>query len=220
MLDLEVVAVGMLALAAATVFLTMAFPTRSRFRQSVYLGSYATIALLGLFYLCELHGVSSVVPVDGRGYIVVTGLALCVIGVIIINVDLYLNFDQLRNDPAYAMMGQNGLAFTIMILAVYALALLTLAWYAIDPDILIRRASLVALTTAGDRLTYNDFLLFGFDQAQKAMLFDISEVYSFGLTDLGNNPAKLAFSTACLVYRTYLSGFVAVMAYRLIRREG
>lgn len=48
-------------------------------------------------------------------------------------------------------------------------------------------------------------------------MFDISEVYRIDLIDIGNNPAHYAFSTACLIYRTFLSVFVIVIVVRLLR---
>jgi hypothetical protein len=207
-----------LAVGAALTFVaTVLYPTRSKVRQGLTLAAYAIITAGALFYLTEREGLTHVLDPAWRDYVIVGVLGFIGAGVMVLTFDLYLNFDTLKDDPAYAMAGRSGLAVLMLMLAISAMTAVSIAWYQVDPEILVARSNIVFWREAGAQVDAGDFFAFALDQTQKALLFDISEVYSVGLIDIGNNPAHLAFSTACLVYRTFLSVFVIAIAVRLLR---
>lgn len=217
MFDLKDLAVFFFVGAIVTIAATVAHPTRSAVRQVVFLFWYVVIAVVSGLYLCELYGWSHFVDPGLRDYVILAVPMFMALGVMVLTVDLYTNFDDLKDDPAYALFGRSGLAIAMISVCVFALALTAMAWNVIDPTIYERRANIISLTTAGASIGYDEHILFALDQAQKALLLDISDVYRFGLIDVGNNPNHLMFSTACLIYRTFLSGFVLVIVLRLAR---
>jgi hypothetical protein len=217
MIDIAELAVFLAVAAAASFVVTLQHPTRSHMRQGAMLVGYAVVGGMALFYLAELNGLSAVIDPALRDYIIVGALGFIGAGVMALTVDLYLNFDTLKDDPQYAMFGRPALAFLMLGLAVGAMTAVSIAWYQIDPTIFETRSNIVFLRAAGAAPNLADFFAFALDQMQKALLLDISEVYRVGLIDLGNNPEHIAFSTACLVYRTFLSVFVIVIAVRLMR---
>lgn len=209
-------------LAAGAVFTfaaTLAYPTRSKVRQVLTLAGYAVIGAGSVLYLAEHNGLSALVDPAHRDYIIVAVLGFIGAGVMVLTFDLYFNFDTLKDDPAYALAGRSGLAGLMLMLSILAMAAISIAWYQIDPTIFETRANIVYLRAAAENGPFNllDFFAFALDQTQKALLFDVSEVYRAGIIDIGNNPAHIAFSTACLVYRTFLSVFVIAIAVRLMR---
>lgn len=207
-----------LAVGAAFTFVaTLLYPTRSKVRQGLTLAAYATITAGAVFYLVEREGLSQVLDPAWRDYVIVGVLGFIGASIMVLTFDLYINFDTLKDDPAYALAGRSGLALLMLMLAVTAMTAVSIAWYQIDPSILRPRSNVTFWLEAGEQLRAADLAVFALDQTQKALLFDISEVYSLGLIDIGNNPAHLAFSTACLVYRTFLSVFVIAIAVRLLR---
>lgn len=195
------------------------YPTRSTVRQASMLAAYAAVAAGAAFYFAEQNGLSAVFEPAHRDYIVVGLLSFIGVGIMVLTIDLYVNFETLKDDPSYAMFGRSGLAAGMLMLSVGAMAAISIAWYQIDPTIFETRGNILFLQTAGanGQLGITDFFAFALDQTQKALLFDISEVYRVGLIDIGNNPTHYAFSTACLVYRTFLSVFVIAIAARLVR---
>jgi hypothetical protein len=209
-----------LALGAAMSFvLSLLYPTRSRLRQALMLAAYAVVGGGAVFYLIEREGISHLLEPAWRDYVIVGVLCFAGVGIMALTFDLYVNFDALKDDPSYAMLGRPGLAAGMVALAVTAMMAISFAWYQLDPTILETRSNIVSWRETGQEglLKPMDFLVFALDQAQKALLFDVSEVYRIGLIDIGNNPSHVAFSTACLVYRTFLSVFVITIAARLLR---
>jgi hypothetical protein len=210
----------MLAVTAAVSFvLTLNTPTRSWLRQGVMLVSYAIIFAGCVLYLAEHQGLTQVLDPAWRDYVIVGVLGFIGAGVMVMTFDLFINFDTLKEDPQYAMLGRSGLAFGMVCSAVFAMTAVSIAWYQVDPTIFEARSNTVFWLTAGEGGTIGmgDLFAFALDQTQKALLFDVSEVYRVGLIDISNNPQHLSFSTACLVYRTYLSVFVITIAIRLVR---
>ena len=193
------------------------YPTRSNVRQAVTLSVYAVIAAGSALYLSELKGFSHVLDQAWRDYVMIGVLGFIGLIVMVATFDIHINFDTLKDDPAYALVGRSGLAVMMVVLAICAMAAVSIAWYQVDPTIIQTRSNITFLYAAGAQLTSADLAAFALDQTQKALLFDISEVYSLGIIDIGNNPAHLAFSTACLIYRTFLSVFVITIALRLVR---
>jgi hypothetical protein len=208
------VAVG----AALTFVASLYVPTRSALRQGLTLASYALIFAGAVFYFTEREGLSNVLDPALRDYVVVGVLGFIGFGIMVMTFDLYLNFETLKDDPAYALAGRSGLAFLMPALAVMGMTAVSVAWYQVDPTIFEPRANIAFWYGVDSRqLMVGDVFAFALDQTQKALLFDVSEVYGIGIVDIGNNPSHLAFSTACLIYRTYLSVFVIAIAVRLLR---
>lgn len=198
---------------------TVQHPSNSAVRQYSMLASHALTGLASGFFMLEHFGITHIVEPGLRDYLIIGTLAWFGIGIIALTVDLYFNFDTLKDDPSYAMFGRSGLATGLLLLGIFAMTALTIAWYQVDPQILATRGNVTFLyaTPNPQAISALDCLLFALDQTQKAMLFDISEVYQFGITDLGNNPQHYSFSTLCLVYRTFFSIFVIAIALRLMR---
>lgn len=198
---------------------TFQYPSDSAVRQYAMLASHALTTVITGLFLAEHFGVTHVVDPAHRDYLILGTLAWMGISIMAITVDLYFNFDTLKDDPSYALLGRSGLAIGMLLMGILAMTALTIAWYQVDPQILATRGNVTFLhaTANPQAISALDCLLFALDQTQKAMLFDISEVYQFGITDLGNNPQHYAFSTLCLVYRTYYSIFVIAIAIRLMR---
>ena len=181
---------------------------------------YAIPGIGSALFLTEQYNLTSLIDAAHRDYIIVGVLSFIGLSIMVATVDLYFNFESLKDDPSYAFIGRSGLASFMLLLAVIAMTAISIAWYQIDPTIFEPRSNILFLQAANPEgaLSIIDFALFAMDQTQKALLFDISEVYSIGLIDIGNNPAHIAFSTACLVYRTFLSIFVIAIAVRLLRK--
>jgi hypothetical protein len=203
--------------AAFTFVATLLQPTRSKVRQGLTLAVYAIITAGALFYLTEREGLTQILDPAWRDYVIVGVLGFIGAAIMVLTFDLYINFDTLKDDPAYALVGRLGLAVLMLMLAAGAMTAVSIAWYQIDPTIFRPRSNITFWLEAGEQLSAADLAVFALDQTQKALLFDISEVYSLGLIDIGNNPAHIAFSTACLVYRTFLSVFVIAIAVRLLK---
>ena len=205
--------------AVTAVIVTVQTPSNSAIRQNAMLANHVLTGMAATLFLLEHFGITHVVDPAYRDFLIIGTLALLGVGVIALNVDLYFNFDMLKDDPSYAMLGRSGLAAGMLLLSILAMTALTIAWYQVDPQILATRGNVTFLyaTPNPQAISALDCLLFALDQTQKAMLFDISEVYQFGITDLGNNPQHYSFSTLCLVYRTYFSIFVIAIALRLMR---
>ena len=180
---------------------------------------YVVVVAVSALYLLELNRITSFIPYAERDYLVVAALAIIGLGIIALTIDLYMNFEDLKDDRAYAMFGRTGLATGMLLLSVVAMTAIAIAWRQVDPTIFETRSNIIFFVEAGDTMAVNDYLLFALDQTQKALLFDVSEVYRFGLIDIGNNPQNYAFSTACLIYRTFLSMFVLVIGVRLLRKD-
>jgi hypothetical protein len=198
---------------------TLQFPSNSAVRQYAMLATYALASSATGLFMLEHSGITQLVPPAHRDMLVLGTLAWFGISIIILTIDLYFNFETLKDDPSYALFGRSGLAIMMLILGISAMTVLTIAWYQIDPTILALRGNVTYLhaTANPQAISALDCLLFSLDQTQKAMLFDISEVYQFGIMDIGNNPQHYSFSTLCLVYRTYFSIFVIAIALRLMR---
>ena len=201
------------------VIATVQQPSNSAVRQYAMLASHVLTGMAASLFFLEHYGITHVVEPSQRDFLIIGTLAWLGIGIIVLTVDLYFNFDTLKDDPSYAMFGRSGLAAGMLMLGIIAMTALTIAWYQVDPQILATRGNLTFLyaTPNPQAISALDCLLFALDQTQKAMLFDISEVYQFGITDLANNPQHYSFSTLCLVYRTYFSIFVIAIALRLMR---
>jgi hypothetical protein len=206
MIDIADIAIFLAVGAVASFVMSLYFPTRTNVRQWSQLISYAAIGGAAAFYLAEQNGLSAVLDPAHRDYIIVGALSFIGAMIMVLTVDLYFNFDALKDDPAYAMLGRPGLAIGMLGLAVCAMTAITIAWYQIDPAIFETRGNIVFLRAVGSEPDLADFFSFALDQTQKALLLDISEVYRVGLIDIGNNPMHIAFSTACLVYRTFFVG--------------
>jgi hypothetical protein len=198
---------------------TVQQPSNSAVRQFAMLASHILTSIASAMFMLEHFGITQVVDPAHRDFLIIGTLAWLGIGIIALTVDLYFNIDKLKDDPSYAMFGRGGLAAGMLMLGIFAMTALTIAWYQVDPQILATRGNVTFLyaTPNPQAISALDCLLFALDQTQKAMLFDISEVYQFGITDLGNNPQHYSFSTLCLVYRTYFSIFVIAIALRLMR---
>lgn len=201
------------------VIATLQYPSNSAVRQYAMLASHTLTGLVTGLFMLEHFGVTHVVDPAHRDFLILGTLAWFGIGIMALTVDLYFNFDTLKDDPSYALFGRSGLAIGLMLMGIAAMTALTIAWYQVDPQILATRGNVTFLyaTSNPQAISALDCLLFALDQTQKAMLFDISEVYQFGITDPGNNPQHYSFSTLCLVYRTYFSIFVIAIALRLMR---
>lgn len=219
MIELSDFAIFIAAGAALTFLLGAYTPTQSRLRQWLMQASYAIICAGCLFYLAEHEGLTNFLDAAWRDYVIVGVLGFIGAGIVVLTFDLFVNFETLKDDPQYAMMGRTGLAIGLMPIAIIAMTAVSIAWYQIDPAIFEARSNIVYWRAAGvdAPLSIADIFLFALDQTQKALLFDISEVYRIGLIDIGNNPLHLSFSTACLIYRTYLSVVVLAIAIRLLR---
>lgn len=212
-------ALSILVGSLAALIATVQHPSNSAVRQYSMLASHVLTGLASGLFMLEHFGITHVVEPELRDYLIIGTLAWFGIGIIALTVDLYFNFDTLKDDPSYAMFGRSGLATGMLVLGIFAMTALTIAWYQVDPNILATRGNVTFLhaTANPQAISALDCFLFALDQTQKAMLFDISEVYQFGITDLGNNPQHYSFSTLCLVYRTYFSIFVIAIALRLMR---
>jgi hypothetical protein len=219
MLTIFEFAVCILIGSVTAVIATVQNPSNSAIRQNAMLASHVLSSIVTALFILEHFGITQLVDPAYRDFLIIGILAWSGIGVIILTVDLYFNIDTLKDDPSYAMFGRSGLAAGMMMLGIIAMTALTIAWYQVDPQILATRGNVTFLyaTPNPQAISALDCLLFALDQTQKAMLFDISEVYQFGITDLGNNPQHYSFSTLCLVYRTYFSIFVIAIALRLMR---
>jgi len=219
MLTIFEFAVCILIGSVTAIIATVQHPSNSAIRQNAMLASHVLSSIVTALFILEHFGITQLVDPAYRDFLIIGILAWSGIGVIILTVDLYFNIDTLKDDPSYAMFGRSGLAAGMMMLGILAMTALTIAWYQVDPQILATRGNVTFLyaTPNPQAISALDCLLFALDQTQKAMLFDISEVYQFGITDLGNNPKHYSFSTLCLVYRTYFSIFVIAIALRLVR---
>lgn len=219
MLTIFEFAVCILIGSVTAIIATVQNPSNSAIRQNAMLASHVLSSIVTALFILEHFGITQLVDPAYRDFLIIGILAWSGIGVIILTVDLYFNIDTLKDDPSYAMFGRSGLAAGMMMLGIIAMTALTIAWYQVDPQILATRGNVTFLYATPDpqAISALDCFLFALDQTQKAMLFDISEVYQFGITDLGNNPQHYGFSTLCLVYRTYFSIFVIAIALRLMR---
>lgn len=219
MLTIVEFAFGILIGSVTAIIVSVQHPSNSAVRQYAMLANHILTGMAAALFLLEHYGITSIVDPAHRDFLVIGTLALLGIGIIVVTVDLYFNFDKLKDDPSYAMLGRSGLAAGMLFLGILAMTALTIAWYQVDPQILVTRGNVTFLyaTENPQAISALDCLLFALDQTLKAMLFDISEVYQFGITDLGNNPQHYSFSTLCLVYRTYFSIFVIAIAIRLMR---
>lgn len=194
-------------------------PTQNRIRHWAYVLFGIVVSALSLWYWVEQSGYTSFAAELGGPWTILAALfwfvaAACAIFI----VDLYYNVDELRNDPAYNMYGDIGLAILTVGTAQLALLFATLPWYLSDPTIFEIKSTIRYIdgVSRPEDILLLDIFWFSLDQTGKAVLFDIAEVYRFGLTNLSNNPEHLPFSTFCLIYRTLVAVYVTVIAYRLI----
>lgn len=208
---------GFVVASGLAVILMILYPTRSAVRQWLYLLMILVTALISGWHFAEVTGRVSILEPAQAPLIMVGLFVVYSIFALAILIDFYINFETLQHDRAFNFMGRRALAGTILLTAVIALSMITAAWWALDPTILVRGHNQRFLVTAGDGpLDLDAFTLFALDQTVKAALFDVTEVFAVGLIDLSNNPEHIAFSLLCLAYRTFLATFVLVIAYRLV----
>lgn len=189
--------------------------TANPVRHWSYVGASGALTAIAGLYLGIASGTVPA-PQAWLAPLSVVMVAALALFLIVYLADFYINVDELAGDKAYTMFGRAPLAMLMLLSAITALWLVTMAWHAIDPAILTERTITWHLFTPRDPLHSFDVLLFAADQAAKAILFDVFEVYQIGLTSLSNDPAHLAFSSLCFAYRTALQAFVTVVAVRLL----
>ena len=203
----------------ATFWVMYQKPTQNIVRQMFFIGFAAVTAVLSGLYYTEHHGITSLTLGFGGAFTVLAILfVFMAAGGVAYTADLYINVDELRDDQAYNLFGDIGLALVIVVTVALAFFCLLVPWYIADPSIFEVKTTIHYLSgvDAATNAGMSDLFLFAFDQTGKAVLFDIAEVYRVGLTNLSNNPEHLTFSTACLVYRTLVAVYVTVIAFRLI----
>lgn len=203
----------------ATFWVLYRIPTKSAVRQGSFFVFAALSGVLSGLYFLEQSAITSLSAGAGGPFAILTALcAFLAVSLIVYTADLYINIGELRSDKAYNIYGDAGLAGVTALTAATAFFCLLIPWYLTDPTIFETRSTIryaIGAASVSD-LQMLDLFFFSLDQMAKAVLFDVGEVYRFGLTNLSNNPEHLAFSTACLIYRTLVAVYVTVIAYRLI----
>lgn len=203
----------------ATFWVLHQTPMKNKLRQwIIWVFAVIWATLSGLYYL-ERNTITALTGEIGGAATVFTAFCLFVsASCAAYIVDLYLNTNELRDERAYNQYGNLGLALLTVGTAPFAFFFAVLPWFLADPDIFEVKTTIRYLdgVAAPQLAGMADIVWFAIDQTGKAILFDVAEVYRFGLTNLSNNPEHLAFSTVCLVYRTLVAVYVAVIAYRLI----
>jgi hypothetical protein len=205
--------------AVASCFTLYFTPTKNKLRQAFFIGFAVILALLSGWYFAESNGFTSLASGIGGEWGVLAAMCWFVAASAALYVaDLYVNIDELRNDRAYNIFGDVGLAGVTVGTAQLAFFFAIVPWFLADPSIFELKNTIryISGVESLDAAGVTDVFLFSLDQTGKAILFDVAEVYRFGLTNLSNNPEHLTFSTLCLVYRTLVAVYVAVIAYRLI----
>lgn len=203
----------------ATFWVMYQKPTKNPVRQWSFYGFAAISAALSAFYYLEQNGITAITADFGGAFGVLTALCIFLAASgVAYTVDLYFNVNELREDQAYNIFGDVGLALVTVFTVALAFFCILVPWFLADPAIFEIKSTIryVAGVETVHAASTRDLFLFAFDQTGKAVLFDIAEVYRFGLTNLSNNPEHLAFSTFCLIYRTLVAVYVTVIAYRLI----
>jgi hypothetical protein len=202
-----------------TLILFYFMPTANKIRMAIFIGHTVVSAVLAAWYFAERGGHTSFAAGHGGDFAILTALCLWgSLGIVLYVGDLYYNIDVLRDDRAYNIFGDIGLAVTTVVTAPFALCLAVIPWFLSDSTLFEIKSTIryVDGVESLEATTLLDLLWFSFDQTGKAVLFDVAEVYRFGITNLSNNPEHLTFSTVCLIYRTLVAVYVAVIAYRLI----
>lgn len=217
--DIDFFVLVVLATSLSTFWVLYQKPTQNPVRQWCFVIFAVIAGLLSGLYILEHRGSTALTGGIGGSFAVLTALCLFLsISAVIYTVDLYFNVDELRNDKAYNLYGDVGLAGVTVLTVAGAFYCLLIPWFLTDPTIFEIRTTIRYLdgveTIEAVRLW--DLFLVATDQTGKAVLFDIAEVYRFGLTNLSNNPEHLTFSTVCLIYRTLVAVYVTVIAFRLI----
>jgi hypothetical protein len=203
----------------ATFWVMYRTPTKNPIRQGSFIVFAAISGILSGLYYLEQHNLTALTPAYGGAFMVLTALCLFMsASAVAYTVDLYVNVDELRNDQAYNIFGDAGLAAVTVFTVAVAFFCLLIPWYLSDPTIFEIKTTIHSLSSVQsiESAGFGDLFLVAIDQTGKAVLFDIAEVYRFGLTNLSNNPEHLTFSTVCLIYRTLVAVYVTVIAFRLI----
>lgn len=197
-------------------------PFESPLRQALALvWMFAGAAGAGVV-AAELLGWTDAMTAAVERAVLLATFAWMAFGGMVFTADYYFNFDTLSKDKGYRWMGRTPMAFGLILGAAVSLALVTIIWHEFDSEIFELRGNyLYWVASDPAAMTFSDYMLFALDQTAKALLFDVTEVYRVGLTNLGNNPFHLGFSTLCLLYRLAVSVFLLSIVYRLIvHRDG
>lgn len=203
-----------------TIVMLLIWRTRNPLRQWIFVSVTILLSLGAGAHALEARGVVDLLDAGAEnalGVSVIAGYGFFMVAYL---ADFYVNFDALSGDRGYVFMGRTGLAVSIVFGAVMAFALVTAAWFYVDPTIIEAGSNMRYLVKSDVAAPdFSGFGLIALDQTAKALLFDINDVLRIGFTDLGNNPGHVGYSLLCAFYRAAVSAFVLVVVLRLYARK-